>query len=377
MMADIDLSAITSIETDPITGTVYTATTSVTDAHIPPTEHRIRAHTDLYGWVFHHMKKRSAVQVTFIANMDFKYVVPDATLPSWVDTCFLQSIQRLDAYLTTHGCPPYIRRVAGKVVQETYEEDVYKMVYVAKHAPSKSYRARKQQATLWCTDIRFYHETVDIVVQPEEKVNVEVSFQKKSIKVFTMDEEMDGQQVTVIVKKKALNVMDKEQFVSAADVDVSSTSTTTIDETSIEEPSRAIIEPGKKKKKVFKVLFMYSLLFIETVKMKEIPANKENAKIPATKETVEVKEIPANKETVEAKKEEVSTPPDREEEKKEVLKVPEGYLLVPEHHHYQHSTANILMITDELSFNSQQLSVIFIAMVICYYMGKFTSSCHC
>lgn len=54
------------------------------------------------------------------------------------------------------------------------------------------------------------------------------------------------------------------------------------------------------------------------------------------------------------------------------LKVPKGYLLVPEH-----QNNNIIMITDELSFNGQQISVIFLAMVICYYMGKFTSCSSC
>jgi hypothetical protein len=35
----------------------------------------------------------------------------------------------------------------------------------------------------------------------------------------------------------------------------------------------------------------------------------------------------------------------------------------------------IIFINEDLTFNSQQLSVLFIAMVVCYYMGKFGCSC--
>ncbi|OAD77188.1 hypothetical protein PHYBLDRAFT_158098 [Phycomyces blakesleeanus NRRL 1555(-)] len=52
------------------------------------------------------------------------------------------------------------------------------------------------------------------------------------------------------------------------------------------------------------------------------------------------------------------------------LRVPKGYMLVPEH-----QNNNIIIITDELSFNGQQLAVVFIAMVLCYYIGKFASVC--
>jgi hypothetical protein len=197
----VDVSAITSIETDPITGTVYTATTSVTDQQVPPDGHRIRAHTDLYGWVFKpkfdKQGRTLSVLVKFICNMDFKYSVPDA----WIDTS-LRSISHLHHYLTQYGCPPYIRRVAGKVVHEDFDTitSKYQMVFIAKHQPSSSYRARKQnQTSSWCTDIRF-HQTLfphglDIHVDPPQRV--QVSFSQRSIKVFTVDDSMDGQQLTV------------------------------------------------------------------------------------------------------------------------------------------------------------------------------------
>lgn len=209
-IASVDLSAITSIESDPITGTVYTATTSVTDQQVPPDEsgHRIRAYCDLYGWVFRpkfdKQGRTLSVGVSFVCNMDFKYTIPQHVLQTWIDSS-LQSISHIHHYLTHYGCPPYIRRVAGKVIREGFDAltNNYQIVFIAKHQPSNSYRARKQQQTqsLWCTDIRF-HKTMfphglDISVIPENVARIEVSAkEQRSIKIFTTDEQIDGKQVT-------------------------------------------------------------------------------------------------------------------------------------------------------------------------------------
>jgi hypothetical protein len=221
-IANVDLSAITSIESDPITGTVYTATTSVTDHQVPPDEsgHRIRAYSDLYGWVFRpkfdKQGRTLSVGVSFVCNMDFKYTVPNHVLQTWIDSS-LQSIQHIHHYLTHYGCPPYIRRVAGKVIREGFDAltNNYQIVFIAKHQPSNSYRARKQQQpqqsqSLWCTDIRF-HKTMfphglDISVIPENVARIDVSpKEQRSIKIFTTDENIDGKQVTFTLMPLSLN----------------------------------------------------------------------------------------------------------------------------------------------------------------------------
>lgn len=210
-IASVDLSAITSIESDPITGTVYTATTSVTDQQVPPDEsgHRIRAHTDLYGWVFRpnldQQGRTVSVGISFVCTLDFKYIIPNQVSQAWVDNS-LQSITNIHHYLTKYGCPPYIRRVAGKVIREGFEAltSNYQIVFIAKHQPSNSYRARKQQQqnqSIWCTDIRV-HKTMfphglEINIIPENVARIEISPKDhKSIKIFTTDESIDGKQVT-------------------------------------------------------------------------------------------------------------------------------------------------------------------------------------
>lgn len=208
--SDVDLSAITSIETDAITGTVYEATTSVMDDQIPPDEsgHCLRAYTDLYGWVFRPSFDESGrtvcVQVSFVCSqLDFRVAIPSQMRQSWIDKS-LQSISHLNDYLNQYGCPPYIRRVAGKVLEEDFDTltNRYEIVFIAKHQPSSSYRARKQNTsnTVWCTDIRFheamYAHGLDIYVKPDNVSKVQVSFSQKSIKIFTTTGDIDGKTIS-------------------------------------------------------------------------------------------------------------------------------------------------------------------------------------
>lgn len=365
-IASVDLSAITSIETDPITGTVYTATTSVTDQQIPPDEvgHRIRAYTDLYGWVFRPKFDRNGrtvqVAVSFVCNMDFKCALPQHVLQTWMDTS-LQSITHMHQYLSQYGCPPYIRRVAGKVVQEGFDAltNNYQITFIAKHQPSNSYRARKQQkqqqtTSLWCTDIRF-HRTMfphglDIKITPKNIARVQVSpKEQKSIKIFTTDEVIDGKQVTFTLtplhhneathyttyryngelftqqQPQAIDNSSKsedgettassepptpnatttkfiKQIIVNGESSLSSTSTAGTNETIAEAVIKAFEEEGEKQKQDVAPSITVAKVEIEKIFKKDM--NEEMKKNAATEE-IEKLPIPLN--------------------------VPKGYLLVPEH----------------------------------------------
>ncbi|KAL7323244.1 hypothetical protein PS15p_211175 [Mucor circinelloides] len=420
-IASVDLSAITSIETDPITGTVYTATTSVTDKQVPPDEvgHRIRAYTDLYGWVFRPKFDKHGrtvqVAVSFVCNMDFKYALPQHVLQTWMDTS-LQSITHMHHYLTQYGCPPYIRRVAGKVVQEGFDAltNNYQIIFIAKHQPSNSYRARKQNqnSSLWCTDIRF-HRTMfphglDIKIMPENIARVQISpKEQKSIKVFTTDESIDGKQVTftltplyhseaahyttykyngeLFTQQQPQAILDSSsksdgdttassepntpspattKFVNSKQIIVDGESS--LSSTSTAGASGSTPAAGASMTDTASVVAEAVVKVVEKEIVKKHDASTTSPAITVTK--VEIEKI--------LKKEDMETKTEEEEKQEDALpiplKVPKGYLLVPEH-----QNNNIIIITDELSFNGQQISVIFLAMVICYYMGKFTSCSSC
>ncbi|CAO3672248.1 unnamed protein product [Rhizopus microsporus] len=325
LLADTDLSAITTLETDPANGTVYTATMSVIDTQIPsdPLEERIRAQTDLYGWVLtpkiDSQGQTSSVQAQFVYNMDFKYPVPRPVLEAWKDAA-MQSIDHLQNYLQQHGCPPYIRRVAGKVTAETFDHEAkeYQVAYTVKHQPSNAYRTRKRQDSVWCTDVRFYRDMfphgVDIRVIPEHSTRSEVLMDHCTIKVFTTDESMDSKQVTLTLKPLLDDAFDC-------------------------------------------TMYRYNnVLSRLPVKQLDIKEEKEEQK----------EELKAPDSSTEQVSTDALAAPD------DSIKVPKGYLLISEH-----QNNNIIVISDELSFNSQQISVIFIAMVLCYYMGKFTSCNSC
>ncbi|KAG1242116.1 hypothetical protein G6F68_016351 [Rhizopus microsporus] len=131
-----DISAITTIETDPVNGTVYTAAVSVNDSSIPAdkTGDLIRAHMDLYGWMFRpnldDQGRTVSVDTQFVCNLDLTHAVPKAHLERLLDAS-MQSIDNLQKYLNQYGCPPYIRRVAGKVMAESFDAltNEYRMVY--------------------------------------------------------------------------------------------------------------------------------------------------------------------------------------------------------------------------------------------------------
>ncbi|KAI9481377.1 MAG: hypothetical protein EXX96DRAFT_566476 [Benjaminiella poitrasii] len=384
-IASMDLSVITSIETDPITGTVYTASTSVTDHEVPPDEsgHRIRAYTDLYGWVFRPKIDKNgrtlSVNVSFICNMDFKYQIPSQALQTWADIS-VQSITHLHRYLAQYGCPPYIRRVAGKVVQEKFDAlgYHYEVNYIAKHQPSNAYRARKQATAVWCTDIRFHQKMFpdgfDIRLSPANVVRIQVSQQlrdQKSLKIFTTDKSIDGKQITLSIIPLSTTTVSEEDRKKITELDVSyryngelffldklqknknslPCQTTSMDISKEENYNTKSVDS--------------QINPIASSDSIEILQSSQDITDSHSFSTIDSNLTSVSKNKNIKKKEE-------KENRKESLPIPKGYVLVPEH-----QNNNVIIITDELSFNVQQVTIMLLAMVICYYLGKFTSCNSC
>ncbi|KAG0178746.1 hypothetical protein DFQ29_003052 [Apophysomyces sp. BC1021] len=298
VLRDGDICAITSIETNPATGVVYTASTSVLDSQVPATEYRHSL--DLCGWVFlptfDERGRPQRVQVTYVSSRE--------TAPC---------VAGIRSYIKQFGYPPYIRRVAGKVIRESFEHEAatYQMTYIAKHEPSSSYRARKSgsTSTAWCTDIRYhksmYTDGFDMNVAPADAVRVQVLKETNCIKIYTVQQEIEGKHVTVELTRR-------------------------------EQADGKITCNG-------------------SVACTALPRDGEDAKDRPTSPQQPTQPVPGSY---------LESPPPH------IPEVPRGYVLVP-----QQQSNSIIIISDELTFNGQQLAVVFIAMMLCYYMGKFACQC--
>lgn len=210
-----DFSILTCIESNVGTGTIYVASSSVHDDLIPETTQHIRGSFLIYGWALEPLRSTQhrliGVKATFIAHLDMGGTSP---LPSAI--CRLLStelptcIDRVQTYLRQNGCPPYIRRVAGKIIFESFDdvEKQYQIEFIAKYAPSaRQYNTTSAKRnntqllqSMWCTDIRThtsmypygYHIKTNSV-----GVRVEIRPDKMGIRIYTETEDMDGKTIHV------------------------------------------------------------------------------------------------------------------------------------------------------------------------------------
>ncbi|KAI8374311.1 uncharacterized protein BYT42DRAFT_399572 [Radiomyces spectabilis] len=200
-----DFALLTTIESDAISGTIHVASTSVSDNLVLETKTNIRGRMLIYGWVLqpekNDMGKLLGIKTTFICHMDLggDMPLPPAIirlLTTEVPAC----LDHVQWYLRQHGCPPYIRRVAGKVREEIFDSKTktYRITYTAKHEPSRQHQTNR---LLWCTDIRthasMYANGYHIVTRPSDGVRVELRADLMGIRVYTDKESLDGQRVEV------------------------------------------------------------------------------------------------------------------------------------------------------------------------------------
>lgn len=212
-----DFSILTCIDSNVSTGTVYVASTSVEDIMIPETTEHTRGSFTTYGWVLQPLKsvegRLMGVKATFIAHMHMGGVTP---LPSAIVRLLTTQVpacaDRIQTYLRQHGCPPYIRRVAGKITYEHFnsKEKVYSIHFIAKHAPStRQYHnknaSQKMIGTMWCTDLRthlsMYPFGYTIETSPQSVVRVEMRPDGMGLRIYTEKSEMDGKTVELKIRQ--------------------------------------------------------------------------------------------------------------------------------------------------------------------------------
>lgn len=192
------LTVISTIDTDTNIGAIYTASTSVKDDKVGSGSDNDDT-LQLYGWIFVPMKDslgKQGVRASVIMDTDLYNQSNNSNINN--NTVMNELMQ----YINTFGCPPYIRRVAGKVINENYSlENGYEMNYIVKHEASSSYKARKPNPEKsWCTDIRIdalksYSLGFDLLITPSQGIRVELS--ETVVKIFTTMADLDGKQVSL------------------------------------------------------------------------------------------------------------------------------------------------------------------------------------
>ncbi|KAI9005781.1 hypothetical protein CLU79DRAFT_840985 [Phycomyces nitens] len=142
-----DACVITGTYTDPPTGTVFRASTSVEDNLVPKdTACYLRAKVVLYGWVFRPMFKeepsgsnqwcapQTSVRVTFVKKIVYENKLSFA-IKRVLDMESLNSILRISNSIKRWGCIPFAVYVRGRILEEEYEPrtGTYHISYVARH----------------------------------------------------------------------------------------------------------------------------------------------------------------------------------------------------------------------------------------------------
>ncbi|CAO3590545.1 unnamed protein product [Absidia cylindrospora] len=378
-----------TIETDTTLGTIYTASASVDDVHVTPGTLKMK----LYGWVFVPVKDdkgRRCVKTSVIWDSAGHF--SSKLLPS------------LDHFLATNGCPPYIRRVAGKVLHEELlmmdddtvdptlngaksggdviaaarkKKPIYTMKYVVKHEPSNSYRARKSNPEKnWCTDIRIHSASMyslgfDVSVSPSSGTRVDVS--EQHIKIFTTTPEMEGKQVSITIAMAHTGKVTCNGALMFILKDIPEQ----------HGLAYANITPENTTSKSESLPLQGHLSTESEIKGSDTSSNlppqpapndhchsKSESLTPLT-----INHSTATTEFVQDHNNDHQPPPSPSglsHTSINSMQIPKGYVLIPQH---QHQSNNIVIISDDLTFNGQQLAVMFVAMLLCYYMGKFACVC--
>ncbi|KAL7313001.1 hypothetical protein PS15m_008703 [Mucor circinelloides] len=211
-----DFCILTCIESVVATGAIYIGSISVEDELIPENTEHIRGKLNAYGWALKPITRGKqgqwmGVQATFIAHMNMggsgatPLPLPSAIVRLLTTQACADSIQ---TYLAVHGCPPYIRRVAGKI---TYEEfnvrtNQYTIRYIAKHAPSprRHHQQQKQKmiGSMWCTDVRTHQSMYPLGYSIETNEDVRVDVRPNiGLRIYTEKDELDGQTVELVISK--------------------------------------------------------------------------------------------------------------------------------------------------------------------------------
>ncbi|KAI9270369.1 hypothetical protein BDA99DRAFT_459862 [Phascolomyces articulosus] len=371
-----DFSLLTVIDSDPGTGTIHVASTSVSDGLIPTIKPHVRGQIIVYGWVLRPLKGKG-VALTFISHMDLEGTTP---LPPAIIRQLTVEVpacaDRVQWYLRQHGCPPYIRRVAGKITQEHFnsKDKTYRISFTAKHKPSQH-----RQHSNWCTDIRtnqsMYGSGFDVQVGPAEYTRVELRADDMGIRIYTLDDSLEGHLVEVAIIPNLPGSAPKYTWNGKSLKEEKKEEKKVI----IEEPLKHHQQQREEEQQQQQVM---PATMPPTPPLLATPEDEDEKLEPSISLTSVPDEFHPQQELDGLSRQ-------RRPEPLKTTKLDPSESWFHALHDSRVTTpttattrdlmrrrnSHVLVISDELSFTGPQLSVIFLLMAVCYYMGKL--SCRC
>ncbi|KAM3579858.1 hypothetical protein VKS41_007584 [Umbelopsis sp. WA50703] len=404
----VDFALLSLIDSEPASGIVYHVYTSVEDRMIPPKDDCTRGHVFVEGWVFEpsfdKMGRTRSVSVTFISHMDFRQ--PSLQKES-IQKHLVQRAEKIfhiEQFLQTRGCPPYIRRVAGKVSKETFHSGnkSYGVAFIVKHQSSLP-----NEGSNWCTDVRIhasmYPNGFRIHSNPQKGIRIELRSDSAGIRIYSTSPDMDGSVLTI-------NIMPQKEDIGSSRARITCNNVPLLIGSSYHpgtEISRSLSVTSNASSQSTDSQYQDAKAdIVSQLEHKSAPASNNQPDSPTRSEssgTVSSRDTPPPSYSNSM----IATKSENEENNKiqETEESMPGSLLksmdddVFSNIEFQSNIENsgkvdareerrrgslasvfsssekVLIINDELQFNRQQLVVIILAMAICYYTGKFSCKC--
>ncbi|CAG8705341.1 5206_t:CDS:2, partial [Ambispora leptoticha] len=194
-----DLSTAVTTERDPFSGAIYNAGCSVIDPAIPETNKHVRAQLDLAGWIlrphFDFAGFTSAVDVTYIVDIDIKLQSIPSTILKTISTGTPMCIARIDELIQKNGYPPYVRNTNGKVVSSAFNlKNCQYELTLSDLNPGA--------ITEICASRKMYPSGFDISIKPEGS-KVELLANNTEVVRITMPEKASYKTLSIVLTKQA------------------------------------------------------------------------------------------------------------------------------------------------------------------------------
>ncbi|KAI8069946.1 hypothetical protein BC940DRAFT_331950 [Gongronella butleri] len=304
---------------------LWIASTTVVDGQVRSVDGLHRVPLDLYAWRVSLKRAQQQVAVSLVTH---------ASLSPWTPMACAMSVMKLQASLSSSGCPPFIRRVSGKIIVEHFDSDQrhYAVSWIVQHhAPPAISPAN--WCTVVCLDDRLFNQGYTIDLQPKDTTSLKTI--GKALHIYSSHPAMDGQIIQLQVHGVS---QPKPPSPRPSLVPVPSSVRTSSLITSSSASIHTTFSVASKSASIPPPRSRPSPVRVEKSKKKPIAVSPPSTVV-----------LPA---PVAAEK---------------LLKGTGGVLV-------QRTNQHLIHVTDDLTFNGKQLLAILFMMIMAYYLGK---ACSC